>query len=75
MKTINDLTVKQKFVYDLLIRSGGFVSPGNVGGAISVKFNTGSGHSSTGSPICKRLVKYGLAERNKDGHYKAIIQK
>ena len=27
-------------------------------------------HSSYGSPICKRMVKLGLAERNSKGHYR-----
>jgi len=29
-------------------------------------------HSSFGSPICKEMVKLGLAERNHKGHYKLL---
>lgn len=40
-----------------------FTSPTEIGGLFD-------GHSATGSPICKRLVKLGFLERNKRGHYK-----
>lgn len=66
------LTDKQQFVLSYLKKQNDFISPGIIGGEIWNEFKIGSGHSSTGSPICKALVNLGLAERNKKGHYKAI---
>ncbi len=44
-----------------------FVSPTEIG----QHFRNGY-HSSFASPICKKLVDYGFAERNLRGHYKFI---
>lgn len=42
-----------------------WVSPTSIGMMMN------GGHSSYGSPICKALVKAGLARRNTKGHYRA----
>lgn len=42
-----------------------FISPTEIGHLFG-------GHSSIGSPICKKLVSMGLAERNSKGWYRAI---
>ena len=42
-----------------------WVSPTDIGQMMD------GGHSSYGSPICKALVKAGLAKRSDKGHYQA----
>ena len=44
-----------------------WVSPTEIGREIN------GGHSSVGSPVCKEMVKRGLAERNDRGHYRLIV--
>jgi len=44
-----------------------FLSPTHIGG----QFRKGL-HSAFASPICKKLVEYGYAERNIKGHYKFL---
>lgn len=43
-----------------------WISPSNIGAIIN------GGHSSVGSPVCKEMVKRGIAERNGDGWYRLI---
>ena len=43
-----------------------YVSPTTIGSIIN------GGHSSVGSPVCKRMVELGIAERNEKGHYRLI---
>ncbi|MCK4782164.1 MAG: hypothetical protein KAV87_00325 [Desulfobacteraceae bacterium] len=43
-----------------------WTSPTEIGGAIN------GGHSSVGSPVCKKMVEMGLAERNDKGHYRLV---
>lgn len=69
------LTAQQKLALEYLnSKNGEFISPGAVGGYIWLKIGKGSGHSSTGSPVCKKLVQLGLAERNNKGHYKTFYK-
>lgn len=66
-----ELTPKEKVAIECLFNSNSqFISPGFIGGEIYKQLSVGSGHSSTGSPICKKLVDKGLAERNEKGYYK-----
>lgn len=50
-----------------------FISPTAIGNAygLSIESN-GDHHSSSASPVLLKLVKLGLAIRNKKGHYKVI---
>jgi len=71
------LTNKQQFVVDYLKEkctlpiNSGWVSPTEVGRIYGIKFlNSFTKHSSTGSPILKKLVKLGYVERNNKGWYK-----
>lgn len=66
-----ELTDKQQAALDVLIETD-FISPAYIGKVIKDTFGTGSGHSSTGSPICRQLQKYGLVERNHKGHYRKL---
>ena len=43
-----------------------WISPTEIGGLFG-------GHSSIGSPLCKKMVEHGLAERNEKGHYKLTL--
>lgn len=43
-----------------------FISPTEIGQIF------GGRHSSFGSPICKRMVELGLAERNSRGQYRIL---
>ena len=45
----------------------GWVSPTIIGALIKI-----GGHSSIGSPVCKKMVELGIAERNENGHYRLI---
>ena len=50
--------------------SGCWFSPTEIGKAVGgIKK-----HSSYGSPICKKMVELGIAERNEKGHYRLINQ-
>ena len=52
------------YLKELAIKSGkDWVSPTEIGGLFG-------GHSSVGSPLCKRMVKDGILIRNEKGHYK-----
>lgn len=68
-----DLTKNQKLALELLrSKSPAFVSPTEVGRTVGAQIGKPGNHSSFGSPLCKKLVTLGLAERNDAGHYKAI---
>ena len=47
-------------------QNGRFISPTTIGAIIN------GGHSAVGSPVCKEMVKRGLAERSEKGHYRLI---
>lgn len=70
----NNLTARQKFVFEYLKKKGEtFTSPTEVGFEYGKTINLLiTHHSSTGSPICKQLVSLGLAERNKKGWYRIV---
>ena len=48
------------------MRKQGWVSPTTIGVIIN------GGHSSVGSPLCKRMVELGMVERNAKGHYRLL---
>jgi len=59
------LTERQKQVLGFL-KGKDWTSPTEIGREV-----WGQGHhSSSASPVCKRLVKVGALERNDDGHYR-----
>jgi len=59
------LTSRQKDVLNYL-KGKDWTSPTDIGGAV-----WGEGHhSSSASPVCKRLVGVGALERNEKGHYR-----
>lgn len=68
-KHIN-LTKSQAWVYDFLKKSKKWTSPTKVGNEYGMQVLGKFRHSSTGSPICLRLVELGLLLRNDKGHYK-----
>lgn len=78
---MSNLTKREEWVLDYLkgryktdfSLNGGWVSPTNVG-AIYGEYVLGvyGCHSSTGSPICKKLVEKGKLERNEKGHYRYL---
>ena len=55
-------------------KSPGFVSPTEVGKEVGIKLGKQGKHSSFGSPLCKKLVATGFAERDDTGHYKAVVK-
>jgi hypothetical protein len=62
MKTLTD---RQKQVLAFL-KGKGWTSPTEIGRSV-----WGDGHhSSSASPVCKRLVQLGALERNDAGHYR-----
>jgi len=61
---MNKLTWQQTAVLEYL-KNKDWTSPTEIGGMVW----GGHHHSSTASPVCKRLVEKGLLERNKRGHY------
>lgn len=76
-----ELTNKQKFVIDFLRDeynsdfkiNDGWVSPTTVGHSYGIKFlNKDTCHSSTGSPILKKLVVLGYVERSRKGWYRFV---
>jgi len=68
-----NLTLKQQKVLEYLRSCAGWVSPAEVGINVGGRNSRGRmRYSSWGSPICKRLVELGLAERNRKGHYRAL---
>ena len=75
------LSDKQKFVIDYLKGiydtdlgiNGAWASPTLVGLVYGIKFlGKDNCHSSTGSPILKKLVKLGYVERNEKGWYRFL---
>jgi hypothetical protein len=75
------LTEKQKFVIDYLKSiynsdyelNGAWVSPTLVGKIYGIKFlNKLNCHSSTGSPILKKLTELGFVDRNENGWYRFL---
>jgi len=76
------LSDKQKFVIDYLKSiydtdleiNGAWVSPTLVGLVYGIKFlGKDNCHSSTGSPILKKLVELGYVERNEKGWYRFLL--
>jgi len=72
-----EITYKQKFVIDFLKdiynSENQWASPTLVGKAYGIKFlNRKDCHSSTGSPILKKLTKLGFVERNEKGWYRFL---
>lgn len=66
-----ELTTNQQMAKDYLqSKSPEFVSPTEVGREVGLKLGKKDLHSAFGSPLCKRLVALGLAERNDQGHYR-----
>ena len=66
-------TENERLVLDYLKSQGRLVSPTVIG--LQVGGRTSSGlkrHSAWASPICKRLVEKGLAQRDNDGWYKFL---
>lgn len=58
------LTDRQQKALDYLKKYRGyFICPTTIGRLFG-------GHSAIGSPICKRLVEFGLVERNNKGCYR-----
>ncbi len=51
-----------------------FVSPTELGREVGKQLGKDGRHSSFGSPLCKKLVKVGLAVRNEVGHYAAVAK-
>ena len=51
-----------------------FVSPTEVGREVGKQLGKQDRHSSFGSPLCKKLVKEGLAVQNEAGHYAACTK-
>lgn len=45
-----------------------------VGGGMLPGYSGGLRGSSWASPICKRLVRFGLLERNDKGHYRVLCK-
>lgn len=69
------LTSNQELALTLLrSKAPGYVSPTEVGGTVGAQIGKPEMHSSFGSPLCKKLVMLELAERNKVGHYRAVIK-
>lgn len=72
------MTKKQNFIHNYLFdNKDRFVSPTEIGKAYGkFKFKYGFVprwyHSSVASKTCLKLVEWGVAERNKKGHYKFI---
>lgn len=68
----NKLTPNQRKVSDFLeSHRDSFVSPTLIGHSAGGKTSGGhQRHSSWASPICKRLVEFGLVERNVHGEYR-----
>ncbi len=75
------LSDKQKFVIDYLKSiydtdlniNGAWTSPTLIGKVYGIKFlNKENCHSSTGSPILKKLTELGFVERNKNGWYRFL---
>lgn len=59
---------KIKIASDYINEQGNrWVSPTTIGAIIN------GGHSSVGTPVCREMVKRGLAERNDEGHYRLIV--
>lgn len=57
-----------KYMQRVAISQGrDWISPTEIGNEVM------GGHSSVGSPICKKMVEQGLAERNDNGHYRLIV--
>lgn len=68
------ITEKQQFVLDYLKDVDDYVSPTTIGKLYGKRFlNRDDCHSSTGSPILKKLVTLGLVDRNYRGWYKLKI--
>ena len=69
------LTNNQELALALLrSKTPGYVSPTEVGRTVGTQIGKPGSHSSFGSPLCKKLVTMGLAERNESGHYRAVIK-
>ena len=67
------LTASQELAHKLLVeRHPNFVTPTDVGKTVGLQLGKQGRHSAFGTPLCRRLVAEGLAERNEDGHYRAI---
>ena len=75
------LSYKQRFVIDYLKSiydtdfniNGAWASPTLVGKVYGIKFlNKDNCHSSTGSPILKKLAELGFVERDKNGWYRFL---
>ena len=66
MKTKSSMNEKIEIAKEYM-RNKSWVSPTRIGALI--KFG---GHSSIGSPVCKKMVELGIAERNESGHYRLI---
>ena len=47
-------------------QDGRWIPPTTIGAVIN------GGHSSVGSPVCKEMVRRGIAERSEKGHYRLI---
>jgi hypothetical protein len=69
MKTIEDkIYIATSYMERVAISQGrDWVSPTEIGREIN------GGHSSVGSPVCKKMVELGLAERNEKGHYRLVV--
>lgn len=66
---------EQRIVDYLADRAGLWVSPTQIGAEVGGMVGEGSvkphlRHSSWASPICLRLVRFGLLQRNYEGHYR-----
>lgn len=67
------LTESQELARKLLVeRHPEFVSPTIVGREVGLQLGKSGRHSAFGTPLCRRLVSEGFAERNVDGHYRAV---
>jgi len=59
------ITIEQKIdIAKKYMIGRGWCSPTQIGAQIN------GGHSSVGTPVCKKMVDLGLAERNNKGHYR-----